>query len=358
MGSQKPGCLQPIFSLPDNSPVTRRDEGDESADSIGFWKLLAELFQRLRGVLVAAVDDFISLAEFTDGFGAESPAFQSDHVDPAYFGGIPVGDEEGRDILDDLRATPDDRMIPDAAELVDPTQTSNHGMIPDGYMSREGSVVGENDMATNGAVMGNMGVGQKGAVAADSCDRFGSRASVDRHKFPEGIVIADFQIGRFLLVFQILGTLADRAEGIKFIPIADMRWAGNGDMIVHPASLSKSHSCADDAIGTDCCRRTDDGRWINDGCGMNRGHSGLFVDDTEEQDAFADDLTVDEAFAGGFAEASFGADHVDMDEEGVTGEDGLAEFHLIGTHKVADFSRVLGFAHHDNRGYLGHCLDL
>jgi hypothetical protein len=141
MDIQKPGYLQPIFSLPNNSPVTRRDEGNESADSIGFWKLLPELFQGLCGVLVTAVDDFISLAQFTDGFGGESPAFQSDHVDPAHFGGIPVGDEEGRDILHDLGATSDDRMIPDAAELVDPTQTSDHGMIPNGHMSREGSVV-------------------------------------------------------------------------------------------------------------------------------------------------------------------------------------------------------------------------
>ena len=47
-----------------------------------------------------------------------------------------------------------------------------------------------------------------------------------------------------------------------------------------------------------------------------------------------------------------------MDEERVAGKDRLAELHLVGTHEVADFARVLGLPHHHDRGDLSHGLDL
>ena len=47
-----------------------------------------------------------------------------------------------------------------------------------------------------------------------------------------------------------------------------------------------------------------------------------------------------------------------MDEEGVTRENGFAEFHFVRTHEVTNFSGVLGVKHHEDAGDLGHGFDL
>ena len=99
---------------------------------------------------------------------ASNPSpFQPDLIDPANLGRIAVGNHEGRNVLHDLRATAEDGMPADAAELVHAGEPADHGMILDHYMAGEGAVVGKNDVVSDHAIVGDMGVGEEIAVTAD-----------------------------------------------------------------------------------------------------------------------------------------------------------------------------------------------
>jgi len=62
-----------------------------------------------------------------------------------------------------------------------------------------------------------MAIGEKGATVADARFPVACRATADCNKFAKRIVIADFQISRLALIFQVLRLLTDRAGGIKLI---------------------------------------------------------------------------------------------------------------------------------------------
>ena len=142
-------------------------------------------------------------------------------------------------------------MIPDAAELMHAAQSPDDSMIPDRDMTAQSAVIGKNDMIPDRAVMGDMGIGQKIAMTPDLCRRTGRGSPVHRDTFPEGIVIADFQKGRLFLVFQILGSLSDRAEGIELISVTDQGRTHHGDMVVQVAPFTEHHSGPNEAEGPD-----------------------------------------------------------------------------------------------------------
>ena len=141
-------------------------------------------------------------------------------------------------------------MISNAAKLMNSAQTSDDAMIAKADMAGEGAVIGEDDMAADRTVMGDMGIREKSSVTSDACGRTGGGATVNGDKFTEGIVIPDFQIGRLLLVLEILRALANGAEGVEFVPFSDVCGSRNRDMIVQAASVAQDHPGSDDAIGT------------------------------------------------------------------------------------------------------------
>lgn len=71
-----------------------------------------------------------------------------------------------------------------------------------------------------------------------------------------------------------------------------------------------------------------------------------------------DDLAVDGAGGDGGADGAAEGEDFGVDEEGVAGDDGFAEFDLIGAEEVSDFSDIVGEAHDEDGGGLGHGLEL
>ena len=77
------------------------------------------------------------------------------------------------------------------------------------------------DIVTNDAVVSHMSVCKVIASIADNRLRARSRATVDRDKFPKGIVVTNLQVGWLASVFEILSLLANRAKCVESVPFSD-----------------------------------------------------------------------------------------------------------------------------------------
>ena len=216
-------------------------------------------------VEVAAVEDAVGFFESADGFRREAGAFQSDLVDAADFGGVAVGDEERGEVLHELGAAAGDGVAADAAELVDGGEPAEDGVVADFDVSSQGAVVGKDDMIADHAVVGDVRVGEKVPAAADDGFRAGQGAAVDRAEFAEGIAVADFEVGRFAGVFEVLCFLSDGGVGKKEIAAADGGRAHHGDVVLEFGVFADDGVGSDDAVGADAGAGMDFGRRIDDG---------------------------------------------------------------------------------------------
>lgn len=85
---------------------------------------------------------------------------------------------------------------------------------------------------------------------------------------------------------------------------------------------------------------------------------GSAFEEAEHEFAFGGGLAVDGAAAAGDADVAFHLEDFCFDEEHVAGDDGAAEFDIVGAHEVADFALIFGFSEHEDAGDLGHGFDL
>ena len=108
------------------------------------------------------------------------------------------------------------------AKLVHRAEAADDCVVTHDDVAAQRAVVGKNDMVSDNAVVPDMAVGEKVSVAADRRVRTGSGASIDGAGFAKGIGIANLQVGRLPLVFEILGALPDRRVGKEFVFLSDL----------------------------------------------------------------------------------------------------------------------------------------
>ena len=95
---------------------------------------------------------------------------------------------------------------PIRGELVHRHQAAQDDVILDRDMPGQGCHVGHDHVVADAAVMRHVGVGHEKVVAADHGFAVaGDRASVDRGKLADHVVVADAGPGLFAPVFQVLG---------------------------------------------------------------------------------------------------------------------------------------------------------
>ena len=105
-------------------------------------------------------------------------------------------------------------------------------------VARERTVVRKHHRVADVAIVPDMAVGQKISAMTDPRFAFGGGAAIDGNEFAKCILVADLEIGRFALVFQVLALLADRAVGMEFIPRSCFGGAAERDMMLKPAFRS------------------------------------------------------------------------------------------------------------------------
>ncbi len=111
-------------------------------------------------------------------------------------------------------------------------ESADDCVVSDLHMARDGSIVGKDHPVAHGAVVGDVTVCQKIPLVADFGGGTGRGSPVHRHKFPEGVAVANLQMGGFPRVLEILRLLADRTECVELIVSADFRRAHEGDLIL------------------------------------------------------------------------------------------------------------------------------
>src|SRR5438876_9020491 len=114
-----------------------------------------------------------------------------------------------------------------------------------------------------------MTVGEKCASIADAGFSFAGGAPADCYEFAKRIFIADLQIRRLTLIFQVLRLLSDRAGSVKSVFRASLHWSAERDVVLQPAVWTEHDVRADDAVWTDACRSTEFCSGFNNGRRVN-----------------------------------------------------------------------------------------
>jgi len=76
------------------------------------------------------------------------------------------------------------------------------------------------------------------------------RATIKGTEFANGIAVTDFQLGRFALVFLVLGHFPDRRELKQPIVAADASMTGDDHVRSDPGVVADLDMLADQGIGT------------------------------------------------------------------------------------------------------------
>src|SRR5882724_2553331 len=114
-----------------------------------------------------------------------------------------------------------------------------------------------------------MAVGKKGSSIADAGFSFAGGAPADCNEFAKRIFIADLQIRRLTLIFQVLRLLSDRAGSVKSVFRSALHGSAKSDGMFQPAIWPAHHVGSDDAIRTNNCLRANFSSGINDRGRMN-----------------------------------------------------------------------------------------
>src|SRR5713101_2835293 len=160
-----------------------------------------------------AVQGLVGLLDRSDFFGAEAAPLQPLAVDPERLRGVPRRHDIRRQVLQQHRRDPGDRMRADRDELMRPGESAENGVIPDANMAGKRRDVGEDRMVADLAVMGDVDVSHDPVVASDPCDaRVLRGAAIEAAVLADRVALADLERGRLAAVLFVLGRAAERAE--------------------------------------------------------------------------------------------------------------------------------------------------
>ncbi len=252
---------------------------NELEEVVNFWGE-GQFFLNLGGggsVQAAAEEDFMGLAEGVLSFGGKAVPFQSDFVDRAGSGGIPVRNHKRGNISDDFCATAGHRMFPDPAELMNSGQAANHGEVFHDDVTGQGGGVGQDDVIAQGNIVGDVAVGQKEIVRTDDGCFSVAGGTVDGHGFADNVAISDASASDASFPFAVLCAEADAAEGKELVVVADDGVAIHNDVGKQLATVAQNRVFSDDAIGADLAVFADAGVFVNDCAGMNHGGGSIVL---------------------------------------------------------------------------------
>ena len=94
-------------------------------------------------------------------------------------------------------------------------------------MAGEGSLIDHNNMISQNAIVCDMAISHEKIVVADYRRSPGLGAAVNRYKFADLIVAADFREGGFVFIRQVLRPVSDHGVHVDFIVAAHFRAAAN-----------------------------------------------------------------------------------------------------------------------------------
>ena len=179
-------------------------------------------------------------------------------------------------VLGDDRIAADERMPPDAAELMHAGAGADVGEVLDGDVAAERRHVAEDRVVADVAVVRDVHVRHEHVAIADLGDAAAAaRAAVDGDELAEDVALADDQPRLLAAELQVLRDQADRRERKDLGAVADLGPAVDDRRRADPAVGADPDVRADGGVGTDRRARADlapmDARWPSDRSRSCRG---------------------------------------------------------------------------------------
>lgn len=182
-----------------------------------------------------------------DCFCRQSSSFESQRVYPIGMGppfahsfGI------GKDISGDDGVSPDKAVRADPAELVDAAERPYRGIVTDRDVTGQSRRISKDDVVPEVAIVGDMNIGHEIIVVFDRGDPATMFSSaMHRNKFPEDIMVSDFQGGGSPAVLQVLGGMTDGGEGKKSAMRPNLRGAFHRDVSSDLGEIANGNVFAD-----------------------------------------------------------------------------------------------------------------
>ncbi len=145
----------------------------------------------------------------------------------------------------------------------------NKDTISNLNVAPEQRAVGKNNVVTNADVVADMGVDHEEIIRADDRRLFRDCGAMHRGPLAEKIAAANDQAGGFMLLFDILRSVADDGPDMETIVGADGRVAGQVNVRAHAATRANGDMGVDDGIGADFNGGVQLGLGADDGRGMD-----------------------------------------------------------------------------------------
>ena len=216
--------------------------------SLGLRDLALHAPERLGERLRRRLQQPAGLLERGDLLGAEAAPAQTHHVQPEEAPAIPHRERVRQHVAGGDRRPADERVRAHAAELVDARQAADRRVVLHLDVARERRPVGEDRVAAHPAVVRDVDLRHEQVRGADPRRAAaGRRPAVHGRAFAEHVAVADLDGGGFVLVLQVLGSEADRAEREEAVALPDPRVAVDHDVRVEHAAAAEPDARPDHA---------------------------------------------------------------------------------------------------------------
>src|SRR5205809_927730 len=200
-------------ALADDAALRALEEIDEHLQLRRLHGLACNLAPRFGERETGPVEGLVGAFDRGDLCRGEAAPLQPFTVDSERLRRIARRHDVRRQVLQQDRRDPGDRMRADRDELMGPGKPAEHGVVADLDVTGKSRHIGEDRVVADLAVVRDMHVGHDPVVAADARDaRVLRGAAAERAVLADGVAVADLERGRFAGVFLVLGRPAERAE--------------------------------------------------------------------------------------------------------------------------------------------------
>ena len=217
-------------------------------------------------------------AQRADLLALAAAAFHADDVQAGEPRAVADGHAVGNDVLLHAGHAADHGAAPHPHELVHRRQTADHRVVLDVNVTAQGGVVRHDDAVADAAVVRHVRAHHEQAAIAhpgDHAAALGPR--VHGRVLADDVAGADDQARGLAAILQVLRTVADRREGEYLATGPDLRAALHNHVAVQHHASRQRDIRPDDAVGSDAHVRSQVGRRVDDGGGMDVRHQSSMI---------------------------------------------------------------------------------
>src|SRR5882762_1754317 len=200
-------------ALANDAPLRALEEIDEHLQLRRLHGLAGNLAPRFRERETGPVEGLVGALDRGDFCRGEAAPLQPLAVDSERLRRIARRHDVRRQVLQQDRRDPGDRVRADRDELMRSGKPAEHGIVSDLDVTGKRRDIGKDRVVADPAIMRDMHIGHDPVVVADARNaRVLHGAAAESAIFADGVAVADLERRRLPTVFLVLGRSAERTE--------------------------------------------------------------------------------------------------------------------------------------------------